>query len=815
MDTITEDRKQTMPLKHQTERAIRLATEHAKLLVHPDGHWAGPLLSDTTFTTQYIFTLLSLNQPISEADRKSFIRFFLSAQEEDGSWALAPKYPYGGSLSVTVETYMALKMMGFSPSHPIMEKARTWILEHGGIEKVRNTTRVFLAMFGILSWSSIPQLPPELIFLPTWSPLSIFRTGMWARTIIVPLLVLRAYEPVYPLPRTVSSSEVPFYLDELWCTSSTPGSANLQPRILPYTKPSIPLLLSNPISFLFQLLDLLLLYMFNPVLSRLPARRLAIEACIRYMMDRQDPEGPYGGFTICLCLYLQCLALEGHVPCSSRQLRTGLEALRSNVREWPDVDMSGSGRSDHLEKVHGQGAKKIIRGQRGKYLQGSTSPIWDTLLMARGLMACHYRPQPGQDLPAIASDSLKGRDGGCATRKGRSRKKDDKIDELVRNALDFIRSKEIRDQDIGDWQVYRPHLQPGSYSFEYVNRWFPDVDDTAVAVLAFLEAQDRHEWARILRAAKWCLGMQNGDGGWAAFDSSDGTKWLWNSILFSDMDCMCDSSCPDVTGRCLEMFGLLRKRMRERAGAMIRNEPPILGKQTGEEEMDEDHETSIKRREEETVFEKEIDAACQKGINYLQKQQAPFGGFWARWGINYLYGTSNALCGLFYFGDIPHVQEMISKGVAWIESVQNPDDGGWGEQDDSFVDPARAGKGESTPSQTAWAIMALLRYVPPTRGSVVRGVRYLIETQVVCTDQPSMGRSLGAESREREIQRLKGEGKGVENGTWEQETYTGVGHPNQVCFGYDMYRHYFPMIALGRYLMALNREGGNLEHDGQ
>ncbi|KAM7193303.1 Terpenoid cyclases/protein prenyltransferase alpha-alpha toroid [Rhypophila sp. PSN 637] len=287
MDNIAEDCNQAMSLKHQTERAIHLATEHAKFLVHPDGHWAGPLLSDTIFTTQYIFTLLSLTQPISEADHKSFIRFFLSAEEEDGSWALAPKHPYGGNLSVTVETYMTLKMLGFSPSHPIMEKARAWILEHGGIEKVRNTTRVFLAMFGILSWSSIPQLSPELIFLPTWSPLSIFRAAMWARTIIVPLLVLRAYEPVYPLPRTVSASEVPSYLDELWCTR-LPG----KPRILPYTKPSIPLLLSNPISFLFQLLDLLLLYIFIPVLSRLPARRLAIEACMRYMMDRQDPEGP-------------------------------------------------------------------------------------------------------------------------------------------------------------------------------------------------------------------------------------------------------------------------------------------------------------------------------------------------------------------------------------------------------------------------------------------------------------------------------------------------------------------------------------------
>ncbi|KAM7193304.1 hypothetical protein V8F33_007847 [Rhypophila sp. PSN 637] len=190
-------------------------------------------------------------------------------------------------------------------------------------------------------------------------------------------------------------------------------------------------------------------------------------------------------------MYLQCLALEGHVPSSSRQLRTGLEALRSNVWEWP---ASVSASPEHC-KAGGDKKKKDIKahkGQMGTYLQGSPSPIWDTLLMARGLMACHYRPQPGQDRPVIgrASHTL----SGCATSKGKSKKKDDKIDDLVKDSLHFIRSKEIRDKDIGDWQVYRPHLPPGSYSFEYVNRWFPDVDDTAVAVLAFLKrgAEDRH-----------------------------------------------------------------------------------------------------------------------------------------------------------------------------------------------------------------------------------------------------------------------------------------------------------------------------------
>ncbi|KAM7195556.1 squalene-hopene cyclase [Naviculisporaceae sp. PSN 640] len=722
-------------LRGEAFRAVRLAAQHAKMIVHADGHWAGPLLSDPTFTTQYIFTLISLGQPIQGSDRKAHIDYFLSTQEPDGSWALAPQYPYGGNLSVTVETYLALKMLGLDPAHAVMRNAQKWILQNGGLEKVRNTTRLFLAMFGIISWSSIPQLPLELVLLPPWFPINLFQTAMWIRTTIVALLVLRSHEPVYQLPVGDSATSSPTsYLDELWGDKApSPPTNKRAARHLPYTRPVIPLLFSNPVALIFQLVDLLLLYFLAPILSRLPTHQMAIDKCMNYMITRQEPEGMYGGFTICLCFYIQCLALEGY-PVSSHEIQSGLQALHDNMWEWFDDD-------NGKEKTPGK------RKDKGRYLQASTSPIWDTLFMSRALL--DYR----QTVASFKAEA-------------------DDISGLVKNAIGWIRSKEIRERDIGDWQVLRPGVEPASYSFEYVNRWFPDVDDTAVAVLALLEAekiQGERPGAgteHIIRAAKWCVAMQNSDGGWAAFDSSDGTAWLWNSIVFSDMDCMCDPSCPDVTGRCLEMMGLLKKSLT----------------------IEDDH------------FNATMDIAVQKGIDYLWKTQAEFGGWWARWGINYLYGTNNALSGLYYFQELPCVKEMILKAVHWLESVQNAD-GGWGEQDDSFLDPSLAGKGPSTPSQTAWALMGLLKHVSPTRDSVMKGVKWLVKNQKVSTRSPILGGRLVDENRE-----IKG--VVTEHGTWEQEIYTGVGHPNQICFGYDMYRHYYPTLALARYLNALEAENG-------
>ena len=138
------------------QNAIHLATQYAQHKVQPDGHWCGPIPSNTTVTAEWIFFLHLHRLPINDDDRAGYTLHFLSTQETDGSWAIAPEYPYEGNLSCTIEAYFALKMLSLPTTYAVMLKARDFILSHGGIEKMRNFTRIFLAMFGLLLWSCVP-----------------------------------------------------------------------------------------------------------------------------------------------------------------------------------------------------------------------------------------------------------------------------------------------------------------------------------------------------------------------------------------------------------------------------------------------------------------------------------------------------------------------------------------------------------------------------------------------------------------------------------------------------------------------------------
>ena len=237
--------------------------------------------------------------------------------------------------------------------------------------------------------------------------------------------------------------------------------------------------------------------------------------------------------------------------------------------------------------------------------------------------------------------------------------------------------------------------------------------------------------------------MQNCDGGWAAFDLNNNKLFL-NKISFSDMNSLCDPSTTDITGRILEAFELMIHTVREEHIA-----PGLLDC---------------------------IVVACQHGISYLAKSQESTGAWYGRWGSNYIYGTSNILCGLAYFSkEDTLVQKLISSALQWLVQVQNTD-GGWGEGLDSYQDPVRAGCGPLTPSQTAWAIMGLLTGLSPTDEVVRAGIAHLVYSQ---TD-------------------IAGEGA-----SWSETLYTGTGFLEHFYIGYTLYRHYFPMMALGRYVEAM------------
>jgi squalene-hopene/tetraprenyl-beta-curcumene cyclase len=300
----------------------------------------------------------------------------------------------------------------------------------------------------------------------------------------------------------------------------------------------------------------------------------------------------------------------------------------------------------------------------------------------------------------------------------------DGADERLVRAREWVASKQLTG-NYGDWKIYNPDGTPGGWSFEYENSWYPDVDDTAAVIIGLLKQDPKSGNSEtVRRAVEWTVSMQNRDGGWAAFDVNNDKTFL-NHIPFSDMESLCDPSSPDVTGRVLEALGLLR--------------------------------------------DPRFDEACMRGIRYLRASQEPQGSWFGRWGVNYVYGTSNVLCALMRL-HVPASDPMIRKAIAWLREVQNPD-GGWGECLESYADKSLMGRGKSTASQTAWALMGLLAYESPTDPAIERGIRWLVEKQTAA-------------------------------GTWDEEEFTGTGFPNHFYLRYHLYRHYFPLMALGRYAQA-------------
>ena len=314
----------------------------------------------------------------------------------------------------------------------------------------------------------------------------------------------------------------------------------------------------------------------------------------------------------------------------------------------------------------------------------------------------------------------------------------DTADQRLSGAADWIAERQITER-LGDWAVYRPGLAPGGWSFEYSNDWYPDVDDTAAVVLSLIK-QDRKRASTpaVHRAIEWILGMQNRDGGWGAFDA-DNDKLFLNDAPMTDMRALCDPSTADVTGRIVEAFGLLAETPEAiPAGLLAR-----------------------------------MQQASRLGIALINSLQEDTGAWFGRWGVNYIYGTSHVLCGLSRARTLAS-PAVCARGVEWLKRVQNAD-GGWGEGMDSYNDPSRAAQGPSTASQTAWAIMGLLAWAPADDVAIESGVGWLVRNQT-------------------------SERGGA--GTWIEPETTATGFPGHFYVRYDLYRHYFPMMALGRYAQA-------------
>jgi squalene-hopene/tetraprenyl-beta-curcumene cyclase len=277
----------------------------------------------------------------------------------------------------------------------------------------------------------------------------------------------------------------------------------------------------------------------------------------------------------------------------------------------------------------------------------------------------------------------------------------------------------------GDWSVARPALEPGGWAFEFANVNYPDVDDTVEVVLALARLAERTPLraridGAIGRALRWVEGMQSSDGGWGAFDA-DNTRALVRELPFLDFGEVIDEPSADVTAHTVEMLGVLG-----------------LG----------------------------ATPAAQRGVRWLLDHQEAGGSWFGRWGVNHVYGTGAAVPGLIAAGVDPS-HASIRRAVAWLEGHQN-EDGGWGEDPRSYDDPKWIGRGPSTASQTAWALLAL-HAAGERSQALARGVGWLVSTQRA-------------------------------DGGWDEPQYTGTGFPSDYYINYHLYRLTFPIMALGRCL---------------
>ena len=294
-------------------------------------------------------------------------------------------------------------------------------------------------------------------------------------------------------------------------------------------------------------------------------------------------------------------------------------------------------------------------------------------------------------------------------------------DPAVASASDWLLREEITVP--GDWSVRRPGLAPGGWAFEFHNDTYPDTDDTAEVVLA-LRRVGLPDRSALDRGVAWLIGMQSKDGGWGAFDA-DNTRTLCTKLPFCDFGEVIDPPSADVTAHVVEALA-------------------AEGLADG--------------------------VVCRRGVQWLLAAQEPDGSWFGRWGANYVYGIGGVVPALIAAG-IPADSLCIRRAIRWLEQHQN-DDGGWGEDLRSYDNRAWAGRGESTASQTAWALLALLAAGQRSSDAVERGVRWLCDTQ-----RP--------------------------DGSWDEPQFTGTGFPGDFYINYHLYRMVFPITALGRYLEAV------------
>jgi squalene-hopene/tetraprenyl-beta-curcumene cyclase len=621
--------------------AVGLATDAMLQAQRPDGHWVFELEADATIPAEYVLLVHYLGETPDHELEQKIARYLRRTQGIKGGWPLF----HGGAanVSASVKAYFALKMIGDEESADHMKRARRAILEMGGAEMSNVFTRIQLALYGNMPWSAVPMMPVEIMLLPKWFPFHLSKISYWARTVIVPLLVLNNLRPVAVNRRGVRIHEL------FKASADETGPLARQPHQG-----------AGWFGF-FRVVDCAL-RAFDRFFPR-GTRDRAIAGAVAFVQERLNGVDGLGGIYPAMANAVMMYAALGYP-----------ESHPDRAIARRSVD------------------KLLVVGDEEAYCQPCLSPVWDTSLVAHALL------ETG----------------------------DERAEQAALRGLHWLQPLQILDVR-GDWISRRPDVRPGGWAFQYANPYYPDVDDTAVVVMAMDRAAKLHplsmDGGAMSRAREWIVGMQTAAGSWGAFEPEN-TQYYLNNIPFSDHGALLDPPTADVSGRCLSMLAQLGETA-------------------------------------------EASAPVRRALSYLLKEQLPDGSWYGRWGVNYIYGTWTALSALNAAG-ISHESASVRRAVQWLLSIQNVD-GGWGEAGDSYrVDHDGHEKAESTPSQTSWALLALMAAGQVNHPAVAFGISYLIAR-------------LG------------------KDGCWEEKQFTGTGFPNAFYLRYHGYSQYFPLWALARY----------------
>jgi len=645
-EATTTDRNDLDRLEGDIARAVQALLR----LQRDDGHWVFELEADATIPSEYVLLRQYLGEPDEpELERKIGV-YLRRIQGEHGGWPLF----HGGvfDISASVKAYFCLKMIGDSPDAPHMARARNAILAQGGAERANVFTRILLAQFGQLSWAHVPTMPVEIILLPRWFPIHLSRMSYWARTVIVPLLVLAALRKRARNPRGVD-------IQELFATTG-----RSEPRLAAHVH--------RGWALFFNGLDRVLKTI--EALWPKKMRQRAIERCVRFVTERLNGEDGLGAI----------------YPAMANSV------MMFDALDYPADHPSYATARRSIERL------LVVRDDEA-YCQPCVSPVWDTALASQAMLEV----QQGE------------------------------AEDAAIRGLDWL--KPLQELEMrGDWSERRPQVRPGGWAFQYRNAHYPDLDDTAVVVMAMDRARRQLDGAgagevgagpgpgydkAIARGVEWIAGLQSGNGGWAAFDADNVDHYL-NNIPFADHGALLDPPTADVSARCISML-------------------VQLGETTS-------------------------NPAVRDGLDYLVREQMPDGSWFGRWGVNYIYGTWSVLCALGAAG-LDGTTPSVRKAADWLIAIQNAD-GGWGEDCTSYkLDYRGYEPAASTASQTAWALLGLMAAGEVDHPAVERGVAWLRQHQ---------------------------DGTG---GLWRQDAYTGGGFPRVFYLRYHGYPAYFPLWALARY----------------